>query len=157
MRGRKPKPTSLHSLQGTRPSHPRTAEPRAGGAVGEPPAHLTAPQRALWAYYVNHAPAGLLKALDESVLATFVVAVDLQDQAARLIAADGVVVNTERGQAEHPACRTFARASALVLKCASELGLSPAARPRITMQADDAAANPFEAFTRLPDPARRPN
>jgi phage terminase small subunit len=74
------------------------------------------------------------------------VALDLQEQAAALMLSAGLVVETDRGTVEHPAVRTFARMSALVVRLSSEMGFSPASRPRIQASPDQASLNPFEAF-----------
>jgi P27 family predicted phage terminase small subunit len=154
MRGRKPKPTELHRRQGTRPSAPRLSEPVALGDIGEPPAGLTPSQAELWRYHVELAPPGVLKAIDSRLLQTFVVALDLQEQAGLLMLSAGLVIETDRGTVEHPAVRTFARASALALKCAEQMGFSPASRPRIQASPDPASLNPFEAFAGS-SPARK--
>jgi P27 family predicted phage terminase small subunit len=107
---------------------------------------MTPAQVELWRYHVAHAPPGVLKAIDSRLLQTFVVALDLQEQAAALMLSAGLVVETDRGTVEHPAVRTFARASALALKCAEQMGFSPASRPRIQASPDQAGLNPFEAF-----------
>jgi P27 family predicted phage terminase small subunit len=156
VRGRKPKPTSRHKLDGTRHKADRSREPVALGAIGDAPEGLTAAQIQLWAYYVGNAPARVLAAIDRHLLVTFVRAVDMQDQAARLMASDGFVIESDRGQAEHPAIRTFARASALVLKCASEMGFTPASRPRIQTGQEPAGLSPFTAFAGTA-PARKPH
>ncbi len=145
MRGRKPKPTARHRIDGTRFKADRTGEPVAFGALGDPPECLTPAQAELWRYHVEHAPRGVLASIDQQLLVTFVRALDMQDQAARMMA-DGLVVETDRGPTEHPAVRTFARASALVLKCAEQMGFTPASRPRIQTSQEPAGLNPFQAF-----------
>jgi P27 family predicted phage terminase small subunit len=107
---------------------------------------MTPAQVELWRYHVAHAPPGVLKAIDGRLLQTFVVALDLQEQAAALMLSAGLVVETDRGTAEHPAVRTFARMSALVVRLSSEMGFSPASRPRIQASPAQASLNLFEEF-----------
>ena len=155
MRGRKPKATHLHALEGTRPSAPRIGEPQAAGEVGVPPAHFTQPQRDLWQFYAASAPAGLLKAVDRNVFETFIASADMVRQCAEILSREGLVVATERGTVEHPASRALARFSGIMLKAASECGFSPASRPRISVRPEE-PANPFAAFARQ-DSSRRVN
>jgi phage terminase small subunit len=56
------------------------------------------------------------------------------------------VIETDRGVSEHPSVRTFARMSALVVRLSSEMGFSPAARPRIQASPAQASLNLFEEF-----------
>jgi P27 family predicted phage terminase small subunit len=156
MRGRKPKPTARHRIDGTRFKGDRTAEPVAHGKLDAAPEGLTASQADLWRYHVQHAPPGVLAAIDAQLLVTFVRALDMQNQAAALMAADGLVVEGDRGPTEHPAVRTFARASALALKCAEQMGFTPASRPRIQASPEPAGLNPFAAFAQR-DPAPKPH
>ena len=66
--GRKPKPTHLHVIEGTfdvsRHSKRLKSEPKPVGTLKDPPAWFTTEQREVWAYGLQHAPAGLLKAID---------------------------------------------------------------------------------------------
>lgn len=149
MAGRKPKPTDLHRQQGTYQAvrHDRRAnEPRPQGNLGEPPDELGPAEAEIWRYAIASAPAGLLKRLDLSVFVTWVRAVHAQNMAAVELARDGLIVDTGKGPAEHPASRAFSRASVLVLRCASELGFSPAARPRIQIDGAAEEKNPFASF-----------
>jgi P27 family predicted phage terminase small subunit len=88
----------------------------------------------------------VLKAIDSRLLQTFVVALDLQEQAGLLMLSAGLVIETDRGTVEHPAVRTFARMSALVVRLSSEMGFSPASRPRIQASPAQASLNLFEEF-----------
>lgn len=145
MRGRKPKPTALHSLQGTRASASRTGEPQPPGTIGEPPAHLSASAAAWWRFYRDSAPAGLLRSVDVATFAAFIAAADGLDQCAAILARDGLIVETEHGLQEHPASRALARFAAIVIKAGSECGFSPASRPRIQIPEPE-RPTPFENF-----------
>jgi phage terminase small subunit len=137
----------MHRLQGTRASSSRLDEPHAPGNLdATPPAGLTPAQAELWRYHVENAPAGVLKPIDGRLLQTFVVALDLQAQAAALMASAGLLIETVRRASEHPSVRTFARMSALVVRLSSEMGFSPASRPRIQASPAQASLNLFEEF-----------
>ena len=66
-RGRRPKPTALHSLHGTlnstRHKH-RETEPEALGLLEEPPDFLTESQKEGWRYAIAHAPLGIVRMID---------------------------------------------------------------------------------------------
>ncbi len=91
MRDRKPKPSSMHKLQGTLNTtrhKARTVEPRADGDLPEaPPSWMSASQKAGWRYAVRHAPKGIMRRIDRGMLAVWVVAA-----AASLVAADYLTI-----------------------------------------------------------------
>jgi P27 family predicted phage terminase small subunit len=145
MRGRKPKSTALHALEGTRPRSDRSGEVVAAGGIGPAPEHFSEAQAALWNYYAGCAPEGLLKAVDRSVFTTFIISSDMVRQCSEILSAEGLLLEGERGIQEHPASRAMARFSMVQLKAGSDLGFSPAARPRIHV-APGEQANPFTAF-----------
>ena len=146
MRGRKPKPTHQHAIDGTRPSVRRTGEPQPINDIGLCPAHLNAAQATLWNYYVEQAPAGLLKAVDRATLEAFVVALDVAMSAADIIRREGIVVVTDKGTVEHAASRVLARYTVIVHRLGAELGFSPSSRPRISVKPPEAPENPWAAF-----------
>lgn len=149
MPGRKPKPTELHRLHGTYQPvrHDRRAnEPRPQGDLGEPPEKLGATAAALWRHYLAVAPAGVLKSVDAGVFENFIVATDIAQRAAAILACEGLMVETPRGTAEHPASRVLARYAVIAMKAGAECGFSPAARPRIQLDGAAEEKNPFEAF-----------
>jgi P27 family predicted phage terminase small subunit len=145
MRGRKPKATALHALEGTRPRSDRSGEVVAAGGIGPAPEHFSAAQSALWDYYASCAPEGLLKSVDRSVFTTFIISSDMVRQCSEILSAEGLLLEGERGVQEHPASRALARFSMVMVKAASDCGFSPAARPRIHV-APSEQANPFTAF-----------
>ena len=147
MRGRKPKPTALHQLHGTlnttRHGKGRSGEPEAAGdLLPEPPEWMSEGQRAGWRHAVEHAPRGILKAIDRGMLAIWVEAEDRHrtaatmqarlDQGAKL----PLLTKTKDGTAvASPYLGIMNRAAAIMIKAASELGFSPAARPRLAASA----------------------
>ena len=89
MRGRKPIPTDLHKLRGTlnatRHGKGRSGEPEAAGDLPpEPPGWMSEGQQAGWRHAVEHAPRGILKAIDRGVLAVWVEAEERHRTAATL-------------------------------------------------------------------------
>jgi P27 family predicted phage terminase small subunit len=150
MRGRKPVPTALHAMRGTtrttRHVRDRAGEPVATGSLEEPPEWLTERQKEGWRYAIAHAPKGLLKPIDRAVLAIWVEAEDRHRTAATkqaeldrgaqlpllLKTKDGTIVVS-------PYIRVMTTAAAVMLKAGSELGFSPAARPRLATGAQDPA------------------
>ena len=89
MRGRKPKPTTLHKLHGTlnptRHGKGRSGEPVAEGDLPpEPPDWMSEGQQAGWRHAVEHAPKGILKAIDRGILAVWVEAEERHRTAATM-------------------------------------------------------------------------
>ena len=78
--GRPRKPTFLHVVQGTFRGHRHRkrlqGEPKAIGDLGEPPIWFSAGQREAWARVLQHAPVGLLRAIDWSSVMAWAVACD---------------------------------------------------------------------------------
>ncbi len=141
-RGRKPKPTSLHELHGD-PSHLRTeklrrraaAEPPSG--LPEAPADFTAEQRALWQSAIENAPPGILRRIDASALAVWVIAYDVHRQARERLQRSSLLLlqsrdpNSDAPPIPSPLLSILNRQAAIVLKSAEQLGFTPVARPRL--------------------------
>lgn len=147
--GRKRKPTALHVIQGThRKDRANTREPRPVEDLEAPPDHFCAEQREVWEYAISHAPRGLLKMLDRSVLEVWVGAYVLHRAAVALALGDGPVVEAgNRGQIVNPALNAASKQAQIMLRAASELGFSPSSRPRISITDDAGEENPFARFT----------
>jgi hypothetical protein len=95
MRGRRPKPTALKELEGNPGKRPlNQREPKPDGDLYGAPEWMTDSQREGWAYAITHAPYGLLKQLDRSMLAIWVVAEDLHREAAEKIAQYGLLTKS---------------------------------------------------------------
>jgi P27 family predicted phage terminase small subunit len=143
MRGRKPTPTALHQLRGTfnatRHGKGRAGEPRAEGELpSAAPDWLTPDQQQGWTYAVQHAPAGVLRAIDAGLLAVWVEA-ECRHRAATIAQARldqgsalPLLTKTRDGTpVQSPYLGIINRAALVMIKAASELGFSPAARPRL--------------------------
>lgn len=160
MRGRKPKPTHLHKLTGTfrkgRHGCARAGEPVANGALIDPPAWMTSQQQEIWTYAIAHAPAGLVKMIDASILAVWVVAYDQHrvaaEQQAKIDAGNALPLlsRDKDGLAvASPYIGVMNRAGLRLMKAASELGFTPACRPRIADGATalEEDASPWSRFS----------
>lgn len=142
MKGRKPKPTALHKLEGTfnvTDHRHRAREPvAAGDLLPDPPKWMTADQKSVWCYAIEHAPKSLLKMIDRGALAVWVLAEDQHRLAAEMQAkidtgsALPLLTKDKNGvPVVSPYLGIINRAGLRMLRAASELGFSPAARPRL--------------------------
>lgn len=134
MRGRRPKPTLLKQLEGNpgkRRLNPR--EPQPEGELYAAPGWMTESQREGWAYVITNAPYGLLKQLDRSILAIWVVAEDLHREAAEKIAQYGLLTKSPNAglPLQSPYLAILNKQAQLMLKAGAELGFSPASRTRV--------------------------
>lgn len=141
MRGRKPKPTALHNLHGTGNSTRlklRKTEPVANGELFEPPDWLTDAQKDSWRYVIAHAPAGVLRMIDRGTLVVWVEAecrhrMAMQQQA--ILDSGRTLPLLTKGKGGEPIVSLYLgiiqKAALVMIKAASELGFSPASRPRL--------------------------
>ena len=153
MRGRKPKPTHLKLLAGNPGKRPlKMDEPKPDGALFDAPEWMTESQRAGWAYAIAHAPRGLLKQLDRSVLAIWVVAEDLHRQATEQIARFGMLTKAPNTGVpmQSPYLPIVNKQAQIMLKPGSELGFTPTSRTRIHVPAEPSRDNPFARNGRRP-------
>lgn len=142
MRGRKPKPTALHDLQGTRNTtrhKARADEPQAPGALDRaPPEHLTEGQQESWRFALDNAPAAVLRRIDRGLLIAWVILEDLLRTANRELESSEkaaqypLLTRGKGGVGVNPYVLIIERCARGMSKLASELGFSPASRPRIT-------------------------
>jgi P27 family predicted phage terminase small subunit len=166
MRGRKPIPTELHKLREThnptRHGRDRMGEPIAEGRLPDaPPSWMTESQQEGWAYAMAHAPRGLLKPIDRGMLTLWVEAEERHRTAAMMQAQldQGTklppLTKTKDGTAvPSPYLGIMTRAAMVMIKAASELGFSPASRPRLaTGQEEDTREDPPWAFLLRARPA----
>jgi len=153
VRGRKPTPTHLRLLDGNAGKRPLNRdEPQPVGDLLAPPAELTAEEREIWCYAIEHAPRGLLRLLDLKLFLGWVLAaaeVDLAEKMLRehgrevkkggdqriTINPDGTQVKTVRSVTMVLSNWVKIRREAFqrMMKATSELGFSPTSRSRITL------------------------
>jgi P27 family predicted phage terminase small subunit len=156
MRGRKPKPTYLRVLDGNagkRPTSDDEPQPVGDLEAKAPPAWLSQDQKRGWAYAMEHAPPGLLKRLDQSVLSVWVCAESIHADAAQKVAQLGSLLKGKTGTPyQNPYLAIMNKQAALMMKAASELGFTPSSRSRVKIdkQIPD-AGDPFSKLKRLTD------
>jgi P27 family predicted phage terminase small subunit len=145
MAGRKPKPTPLKIVQGTfRKDRSNEREPQPSGTLCEAPDYLTPEQKEIWDYAIAHAPAGLLKKLDLSVLQVWVIACAFHREAALKVTSAGQVIKTPAGYPViNPYMANMNKQAQIMLKAASEMGFTPASRSRIVVAEETVADDPW--------------
>lgn len=146
--GRKPKPTALKKLEGS-PHKARMSkrEPKIKDSIGSAPRWFTKDQREDWNWVLEHAPRGLLKSVDTSVLETWVVARDIYRRAVIAVNEEGMVVlSPEKGvPMQSPHLATVNKQALIMMKAAAEMGFTPASRTKVTIDNND-EEDPSEAF-----------
>jgi len=148
MRGRKPVPTHLKRLHGNPGKRPiNEHEPVPEGDLHAAPTWLSDSQREGWAYAVTKSPHGLLKHLDRSVLAIWVVAEDLHREAAEKISQYGLLTKSPNAglPLQSPYLAILNKQAQIMLKAAAELGFTPSSRSRVQI-VPDVSDNPFAKF-----------
>jgi P27 family predicted phage terminase small subunit len=130
MRTRKPIPVALHKLHGKPGRRPIEVCETAGvGDIWAPPTWFDDQQREQWHYSSEHAPPGLLTGTDREILVVWVVAAVEHARACQRVRELGQVVSTrEGGVMQNPYLGVMNRQAHIMLRAASELGFSPAAR-----------------------------
>ena len=165
--GRRPKPTALHKLHGTynatNHGRDRAQEPIPMGDLEEPPHDLTDSQEAGWRYAVANMPRGVVKLIDRGILKVWVEAED-RHNTARLMQAMldqdtklKLLVKGPNGLEPSPYNTILDKCAQTMFRAAQELGFSPAARPRLKLYAqpaaapaDDVRADPWAALKVIP-------
>lgn len=150
MRGRKPIPSHLKVLSGKLEKIPE-GEPMPIGNLSDAPEWMSDDQKSAWDYAIKNAPDGLLKRLDKSILATWVVAEDLHRQAVQVVNRDGLIVPSPvKGEPmQNPWLSIANRQAMIMMKAASEMGFSPASRSRVSVKEESSDdENPFAEFAR---------
>lgn len=149
MRGRKPRPTHLRVLDGTRGKIPSDRkQPKPQGDLFEPPADLIKEAVPFWNEAIADAPKGLLKRLDKRALAIWATAAWLHSDAAAKVSRSATIVQSPRtGQVyQHPALAIMNRQALIMLRAAAEMGFTPSARTRIDLGDEAESDNDFAEF-----------
>lgn len=129
--GRRRVPTELRLLRGeSRPSRIGHGEPVPRAGEPGPPEWLTAAQRAIWDRLTAELRSmNLLHSADADVLIAMVLASDRMQQAATVLAAEGLMATgRDGGQVRHPASFIAQSSADQVRRLGHELGLTPAGR-----------------------------
>jgi hypothetical protein len=146
-RGRRPKPTLLHKIEGTfnetKHGRDRTGEPQPEADLGAAPIDLTDAETALWDHAIGSAPKGMLKETDRPAMIVLVEA-GARHNAARLAqhlldtdAQLKLVVKGKNGTlVESPYNRILDKTAKTILTACDRLGFVPTARPRIHLDAN---------------------
>lgn len=145
MAGRKPKPTQLKVVTGTfRKDRANEREPKPTGDLSDAPEHFSEAQRAAWEYAIQHAPKGLLKKLDLSVLEIWVTACVFHREAAQKVATTGQVIKSPSGYpVMNPYLANMNKQAQIMLKAAAEMGFTPASRSRIVLAEEAVGDDPW--------------
>lgn len=136
MAGRKPKPTALKLLAGNPGKRPlNDKEPKVTGDLTDAPDWFTESQKAGWDYALKNSPAGLLKRLDRSILAVWVVAEDTHRQATLALAKEGHTIFSPKTGAvqQNPWVLIQTKQAQLMIRSAADLGFTPSSRSKITV------------------------
>jgi P27 family predicted phage terminase small subunit len=150
MRGRRPKPTALKKLEGNPGKRPLNEhEPKPEGDLYAAPQWMSESQRVGWGYAITHAPYGLLKHLDRSILAIWVVAEDLHREASEKISQYGLLTKSPNAglPLQSPYLAILNKQAQIMLKAGAELGFSPSSRSRVQV-VPDVSPSPFSRFRR---------
>lgn len=139
MKGRKPTPSVIAELHGW-PSKGRAKpvdEPVPIGNLDAPPEWLSAEQKANWVYAVSHSAPGLLTTVDRGILVAWVVAEDLHRQATvgqQKFGKLAVKTSVAGVMMQSPYLPIINRQAMIMKAMSTELGFSPAARPRLHVE-----------------------
>ena len=113
------------------------------------PDDLTAEEVELWNHAVTSAPAGLLSAIDRSVLRTWVAATVMANRAAATLAREGLSVTARNGyQQKHPEFDCWKVATATQSRASAQLGFDPLSRSKVKVDIKQAPErNKFWTFS----------
>lgn len=143
--GRRPKPTKLHVLQGTRPHLPVDREPEPRIRLPRRSKHLSRRAGYIWRETGGFLlAAGVVSELDEATLATYAQTYAEIEELTLAIRREGMVLDepvwSRKGEQvgvrskPNPAVAIRNNLYAVLKWTATELGLTPASRPKIRAQ-----------------------
>jgi len=135
MKGRNNKPTGLKILRMTGKKAAKlvgkiTPTP---GPLADAPDWFTDEQKIEWAYAIANAPRDVLRRIDKTVLAGFIVAADTHRQAVIALQKSQLLVKSPKQALplQNPYLPIVNRQMVLMMRAASELGFTPCSRARI--------------------------
>ncbi|TWU12089.1 Phage terminase, small subunit [Symmachiella macrocystis] len=150
MRGRKPKPTALKTLEGNPGKRPLNArEPHAAPEVPDCPEHLDDVARAEWFRTAKVLlDMGLLTLADRSALAAYCVAYSRWVHAEEQVKKYGTIVKSPaKGfPMKSPYLTVADQAMEAMRKLMVEFGLTPSSRSRIKLPEGAGAVDEFDLF-----------
>lgn len=138
MKGRPAKPTEQHQREGTwRPDRHALPVVLAARGVPDKPEHLSEEAAGIWDLLIaDLAESGVLDKTDALAVEAVAVTLERARQARRLIAEEGMTIESARGaKTRHPAVQIERDCWALLRGYMEQLGLSPAARARLGLTA----------------------
>jgi len=137
-RGPQPTPTRVKEVLGNpgkRALNKKEIKPR---PLVARPAHITGAIAAEWDRAIASMMPGFFTAADVPVLTIYCEALVLRRNAMADVQKDGRMVAGSTGQmVAHPMLREASRQAEIILKCADRLGMSPAARTRLSAPDDE--------------------
>ena len=141
------KSTKAKKLAGTYKPSRETVDVEPVQAVGEieMPSDLSAAEQELWAHAVANSPKGLLNAIDQAVLRTWVASTAMANEASATLAREGLSVTSRNGYTcKHPCFEIWHKATAAQARTSAALGFDPLARSKVRVEAPKAPdRNPF--------------
>ena len=132
--GRKPTPTALKLLKGTRKDRVNQNEITTPVGLPTAPAFLDSEARAEWDRMIALVgPSGILTPLDGPALANYCTLFSLARRAQEDVDSQGPVAATQMGAPKpNPAVQVLLSATAQMDKLLAEFGMTPSARSRIS-------------------------
>jgi P27 family predicted phage terminase small subunit len=133
-RGPQPKPTQVKRLEGN-PGQRKlnNEEPQPSGPLVMP-AILTGPASVEWDRVVRAMPDGVYTSADAGALTVYCTAWASFQKAVAIVAEHGMLAMGSQGQTvAHPMLAVVAKQSEIILRSADRLGMTPAARTRLTV------------------------
>jgi P27 family predicted phage terminase small subunit len=135
MRGRRPKPTAIRTLEGNPGKRPMNRrEPKPVRAIPTCPSHLSATAKAEWKRIAGQLHVlGVLSQLDRAALAAFCQAYGRWVEAELKLKETPTLIKMPSGYVQqNPWMQVANKQLELMHKYLSEFGLSPASRSRVT-------------------------
>ena len=136
MMGRKPLPTHLKVVRGTRKSRVNRAEAKPSAGLPSAPAHLSNDAKVEWRRVAPELyRGGLLTIIDRSILAAYCQSYGRWRVAETVLAGEDLLVTTTHGNIiPNPLLGIANKAMADAARYAAELGMTPSSRSRVSAQ-----------------------
>lgn len=132
------KPTKILQFTGAFDKNPqrgraRANEPNLPAGLGEPPEWMDTPATEEWKRVApDLEAAGVTSRVESTALAVYCQAVSRMRLAEKEIFRDGITIMTEGGLKKHPAVGIAERAAVIIKAFASEFGMTPASRSKVS-------------------------
>lgn len=118
-----------------------------------PPDWLHEEQKDGWRYAMKHAPPGLLRNLDRSVMVAWVCAEHTHRKAAEQVAKLGSLLKSKEGAPyQNPYLAIMNKQAVIMMRAAAELGFTPSSRSRVKVEKPRTGkSDPFAGLKELTD------